>query len=533
VGTTRGGASGARPTRSAAGRFGGDGIAAELTQDGGDVTGQLSVRVGGAEQVYRVTAALGWDNTGSTGFRGTGTRGSGETARLNLVLSGAGHLHVELFHRDGAAAVSDASASSSASAAVSDRHVFDADRGSSATGGATVVATTAPTGTAPTGAAPTGAAPYPELDVYLEQIAHVYAYRDALDPTAIETLRGWGWEVVPHGDLHGSMWLLALRPIAGHDPRRPPVLAFRGTVPTEAADWLDDGNPAGVGMYQYTRNEAEILAMLTALGGGVTVTGHSLGGALAQITAGMLSNLVAHVVTFQAPGVSAGLVENIRAHHIDSRHHVVEAPGEGDIVSSAGEAHSDGEVFHHHAAGVERVDHYHTSLPLAEEAVAAGTAPEGTTFPTGGTRIGYTAPSAGGVTVDHEDPSNGVYDYVRFGIGGVLGAVTEEWGDVDRGGYTMAWLDLRAAAGEGRTTYRELCARITAVPEAARDGLRANLDAMFPELRAATPLEARVSDGTFTTPDAFADAVAATGVSLDDTRRARLFNLFDRLAPAH
>jgi pimeloyl-ACP methyl ester carboxylesterase len=81
------------------------------------------------------------------------------------------------------------------------------------------------------------------------------------------------------------------------------------------------------------------------------VTGHSLGGALAQMAAARFPDLVAKVVTFQSPGISKGMAEQVKAANdkseaagkgetVVSHHYQVN----GDLVGKTGEALTEGQV---------------------------------------------------------------------------------------------------------------------------------------------------------------------------------------------
>ena len=130
-----------------------------------------------------------------------------------------------------------------------------------------------------------------------------------------------------------------------HDAGRAPVLAIRGTEPTrELADVWTDLDPLGIGAGQYSSNREPLLAWLDAVshpaGLETTVaphiTGHSLGGALAQWLAAdpALSTPIGSVVTFNAPGIrrAAAFADHTNLGAV--RHYITST----DIVSLAGEA---------------------------------------------------------------------------------------------------------------------------------------------------------------------------------------------------
>jgi pimeloyl-ACP methyl ester carboxylesterase len=134
-------------------------------------------------------------------------------------------------------------------------------------------------------------------------------------------------------------------------------------------------------MYQFNPNRALIQAQMQAAAthGKVVSSGHSLGGALAQIAAATFPDLVARIVTFQAPGVSketAQALEKYNAEHpddaIESSHHRVK----GDLVPMGGEALTPGVIHNHEMKGGNAFQRNplakHTALPLAQEQIAQG-----------------------------------------------------------------------------------------------------------------------------------------------------------------
>ena len=90
---------------------------------------------------------------------------------------------------------------------------------------------------------------------------------------------------------------------------------------------------------------------LQAYGKEPAVTGHSLGGALAQMAAARFPDLVAKVVTFQSPGIPREMAQRVdqanaesksqgKGETVHSHHYQVN----GDLVGKSGEALTSGEV---------------------------------------------------------------------------------------------------------------------------------------------------------------------------------------------
>lgn len=141
---------------------------------------------------------------------------------------------------------------------------------------------------------------------------------------------------------------------AHHRAGARPVVAFRGSEGSKIPnlrdasgrlDFDDDLRSLEVGKRQFQENRALIQHwMQFAHAHGLPdVTGHSLGGALAQLTACAWPHLCGHVTTFQAPGIDAATLGDLKTfnakHQHDGRaiasHHV---RFDHDIVEQAGYA---------------------------------------------------------------------------------------------------------------------------------------------------------------------------------------------------
>jgi serralysin len=124
---------------------------------------------------------------------------------------------------------------------------------------------------------------------------------------------------------------------------KPPVLVFRGT--DGASDDSALGDRRAIGFNQIEANRSAISDWLTRIAQDASnpdrllpdAIGHSLGGALAQLTAAQLTSLVGDIVTFNSPGTSRAAVDTFLGNGGAGEkvtHYVVN----GDIVSLGGEA---------------------------------------------------------------------------------------------------------------------------------------------------------------------------------------------------
>jgi len=128
-----------------------------------------------------------------------------------------------------------------------------------------------------------------------------------------------------------------------------PVLAIRGS--NSGADWLDNFNPNGVGVSQFlTAWNAPDNALQnwvnTQAPNGLHVTGHSLGGAQAQLLAAYASSAstpasIRSLTTFNSPGISDEDLNRVDYLNIGSVEHHIST---GDIVSLAGDGFVEGNV---------------------------------------------------------------------------------------------------------------------------------------------------------------------------------------------
>ncbi|HVV88448.1 MAG TPA: alpha/beta fold hydrolase [Kofleriaceae bacterium] len=219
-------------------------------------------------------------------------------------------------------------------------------------------------------------------DIIFEQLAHKGAYGE-LDN---RKLADWGYQEAggirdPESGFYALLYLpleaatdrqaATARALYGGQP--PPVLAFAGTE--NKRDLADDANREGVGTYQFASNAGKIQALMQAAHGKVVSTGHSLGGALAQLAAARFPDHVSRVVTFQSPAINASEVAKLDAYNkqaapedqVHSTHHRVE----GDLVHMGGQQLTTGDVFTYSSVGLGNpMDH--TQLPLERLAAARG-----------------------------------------------------------------------------------------------------------------------------------------------------------------
>lgn len=183
------------------------------------------------------------------------------------------------------------------------------------------------------------------LDVIYEDLAHRIAYKEELTPTDEKLLERWGYESDPihvHGRRGFSMMLF--KPLPGSD--RTPVVAFRGTEPTDLGDLVSDMDMS-IGRDQYQENHDLIETIVKEAGGKVDMVGHSLGAALAQHAAVEHHDLVRNVVGFQSPGVSYAEARAFRNLDPETRPRVRFHLSANDAVDNGGASRLPGETFVH------------------------------------------------------------------------------------------------------------------------------------------------------------------------------------------
>jgi len=203
----------------------------------------------------------------------------------------------------------------------------------------------------------------PGYHVILEQMAHTYAYGKGDE----KTLEAWGYELSSeYEDKNSGFRVVAFSPMSDTalDPdgnALKPVVAFRGTA--NGGGVMDDLNAQGIGTYQFSRNEKEIENTIAKAEGTAApdVTGHSLGGALAQLCAARFGSQVGNIITFQAAGI-----EGEEAQRIDSEEHkATHYRAGGDLVHTGGEGFAVGDVVQFDAKGLDTALS-HMTFPLAQ-----------------------------------------------------------------------------------------------------------------------------------------------------------------------
>ncbi|MBD2136481.1 DUF2974 domain-containing protein [Anabaena sp. FACHB-1237] len=185
------------------------------------------------------------------------------------------------------------------------------------------------------------------LDVVYELIAHKLAYNgiDGIPDDMQKWLDNQGYQKNWLGTVQGSgLFCGLIMPKPGSNKQ--PVLAFKGTDFSKTGDALADADPVAVGFIAFKSKRDQIQQLISQAGGKVVVTGHSLGGALAQHAASAFTGSVSKVVTFQAPGITQEQVRqfnnNVNDMQGNQRPEVVHHLATGDIVDLAGGKHLGG-----------------------------------------------------------------------------------------------------------------------------------------------------------------------------------------------
>ena len=133
-----------------------------------------------------------------------------------------------------------------------------------------------------------------------------------------------------------------------------PIMAFRGTegvkmpwVDALGADregmtdtYIGDLTKMGAGYPQVLSN-LELISRNAASLGKSLMTGHSLGGGIAQIVTAKLPQFTSECITFSAPGITSADAKSLDGKGIPSTHRRTE----GDIVPISGDASTPGKII--------------------------------------------------------------------------------------------------------------------------------------------------------------------------------------------
>jgi surface antigen len=216
-----------------------------------------------------------------------------------------------------------------------------------------------------------------QYEVLLEQMAHDMGYENKLTSDQQALLAKFGYS---DGGMVDGPFGFEMRSFIPSNPEYPhPILAFRGAEFTKIKDLVASLEPQSVGLQQFNANRRRIELELQKLSkhGKVWLTGHSLGGALAQLAGSEFADLTGRIITFQSPGIDAKHVNQLKKHNkanedqkVVSTHYQVA----GDVVSGAGEALTPGELikFEMNPSSGASMKHYGIGL-IAGAIVGPGT----------------------------------------------------------------------------------------------------------------------------------------------------------------
>ena len=272
-------------------------------------------------------------------------------------------------------------------------------------------------------------------DWFTEYVAHTLAYMNpedldlnALDPTAPdyaqrratimrhrETMEGWGYNPdsltfvsdSKRGDNQTGFQAMRIDPL---DPRGPhgSVVGFRGTEPF-AAGQSNITNPLGalddaatdfgrdIGSTQFDPNQERIRALIAGGSGPITLTGHSLGGALAQHAAAHNTDLLgqgSNVVGFQAPGIDSSSANQFNEANADGHIGVRFHEHENDVVHRAGQQKLAGTHTTYHDTNDPGVVGAHTGYFLYNGVNGAGA------------QVSHVGEGSTSTTTDHDPITN-------------------------------------------------------------------------------------------------------------------------------
>lgn len=125
-----------------------------------------------------------------------------------------------------------------------------------------------------------------------------------------------------------------------------PVLAIRGTTGS-ALDWWQNADTGGVGFAEFKIAWDAKLKALVKANPGLHLTGHSQGGAQAQLVgvyATKANMKIGDIATYNSPGINFGDVNDFKYSNAGKISHFISS---GDVVSMAGQKYLKGEVTHY------------------------------------------------------------------------------------------------------------------------------------------------------------------------------------------
>ncbi|MEO0969588.1 MAG: DUF4157 domain-containing protein, partial [Cyanobacteria bacterium J06639_18] len=199
----------------------------------------------------------------------------------------------------------------------------------------------------------------PDSHILLEYVAHhvVYDHYALKDPEQSAILKRAGYNIKKvywRTGRYGFQACLIL-PSSNHRKTPTPILAIRGT--DSLGGLSTDFDFAQVGSNQFLANRKQISELLNLAEGSVDLTGHSLGGAVAQIIATNFPGKVRNLVTFQSPGINLSTQSKFnRLKKSEQPEHITHHIAGRDLVDFAGGGRLPGSIYEHEQQSGSPID---------------------------------------------------------------------------------------------------------------------------------------------------------------------------------